>query len=89
MEEGTLLGADVDERGLNAGKHRVDLAEVDVADHAAGVWAVDEQLNELVVLEDRDPRFARARVDEDFSFHRRPSRLLAPATRRAKLRTVQ
>ena len=69
VEEGTLLGADVDERGLKAGKHCVYLAEVDVADHPAGVGTVDEELNELVVLEDGDPRFARGRVDQDLSFH--------------------
>ena len=72
VEERALLGADVDERGLNAGKDCFDLAEVDVADHAAGVGAVDEELDELVVLEDGDPRLARGRIDQNFSFHRGP-----------------
>ena len=72
MEERALLGADVDERGLNAGQDCVDLAEVDVADHAAGIGAIDQQLNELVVLEDGDPRLALGRVDQDLSFHQGP-----------------
>src|SRR5687768_16493464 len=69
VEERALFGADVDEGSLNAGEHCVDPAEVDVTDHSSVVWTVDEQLDELVVLQNRDPRFARSRVDEDFSFH--------------------
>ena len=61
VKERALLGADVDERRLDARKHRFDLAEVDVADHAAGCPAVDEQLDKLVVLQDRDARLARRR----------------------------
>ena len=72
VEKGAFLGADVDEGGLDAGEHCVDPAEVNVTDHAAGVGTIDQKLNELVVLEDRDPRFARGRVDQDFSFHRCP-----------------
>ena len=63
MEERTFFGADVDERGLDAGEHCFDASEVDVADHAAGLGAVDQKFNELVVLDDGDPRFARVRVD--------------------------
>ena len=60
------------------------LPEVDVADHAAGVRTVDQQLDELVVLEDGDPRLARCRVDQDLSFHasRRDRRVRATRTPR-------
>ena len=69
MEKGTLLGADVDERGLKAGKNCIDLAEVDVTHHAAGIGTIDEELNELVVLEDGDPGFPLGRIDQNLSFH--------------------
>ena len=59
MEERALLGSDVDERGLNARQYCFDLSEIDVADHAACVGTVDQKFNELVVLEDGDPRLAR------------------------------
>ena len=69
VEEGALLGAYVDECGLDAGEYGIDAAEINVTDHASVVWTVCEELNELPVLQNRDPRFARSRVDEDFSFH--------------------
>ena len=78
VQERALLRADVDERRLNARKNRFDSSEVDVADHAAGVGTVDQELNELVVLEDGDPRFSRVRVDQNFSFHRCPRTRPAP-----------
>ena len=74
VQERALLRADVDERCLNAGKDRFYSSEVDVADHAAGLGTVDQKLNELVVLDDGDPRFARVRVDQNLSFHRCPPR---------------
>ena len=42
---------------------------VNVADHAAGFGAVYEQLNQLVVLHNGDPRLARIRVDHNLAFH--------------------
>src|SRR5256885_7138413 len=72
MEEGTLLGANVDEGGLDSGEHGIDPAQINVTDHASVVWTIDEKLYELAVLQNRDPRFARSRVNEDFSFHRCP-----------------
>ncbi len=74
MKEGTLLGADVYKGGLDPRKDRVDSTQVYVADHAAVVWTIDEKLYELPVLQNRHPRFARAGVDEEFSFHRIPPR---------------
>ncbi len=69
MEKGTLLGADVDESGLDPRKHCVNAAEVDIAYHAAVVGAVHHQLNELVVLQHRHARFSRAGVDQYLTFH--------------------
>ena len=73
VEERALLRPDVDERGLNARQDCFDSSEVDVADHAARFGTIDQKFNELVVLEDGDPRLARVRVDQNFSFHQCPS----------------
>ena len=69
VEKGALLRTDVDEGCLDSGEHRVDPAKVNVTDHASVVWTIDEKLDELPVLQNRDPRFTRSRVYEDFSFH--------------------
>ncbi|HYU52331.1 MAG TPA: hypothetical protein VEK37_05275, partial [Gemmatimonadaceae bacterium] len=50
---------------------------VNVTDHASVVWTIDKKLDELPVLQNRDPRFARSRVYEDFSFHCCPSHPIA------------
>ena len=42
MEERALLGSDVDERGLDAGKHGIDTTIVDVTHHAAGVRTINQ-----------------------------------------------
>ena len=89
MEKGTFLGAYIDEGSLDSGEHGVDPAQINVTDHASVVWTIDEKLNELPILQNRDPRFARSRVDEDFSFQLSPVFLLHQATRQVKLRTVQ
>ena len=73
VEEGALLSADVDEGCLNSGEHCIDPAQIDVTDHASVVWTIDEKLDEFLVLQNRDPRFTRDRVNEDFSFHYSPS----------------
>jgi hypothetical protein len=67
VEEGALLEADVDEGRLDAGEHGFHAAEIDVADGAAMVGTIDEQLDELVVLEDGNARLALAAVDEDLA----------------------
>jgi hypothetical protein len=89
VEEGAFLGAYVDEGSLDSREHGVHPTQVNVTDHASVVWTIDEKLNELPILQNRDPRFARSRVDEDFSFQLLPVSLLRQATRQAKLRTVQ
>ena len=81
VQERAFFRAYVDERCLNSRKDRLYSSEVDVADHAARLGTIDQKLNELVVLDDRDPRFSRVRVDQNFSFHRCPTRGRLPATR--------
>ena len=54
VEDAVAPAADVDERGLHAGKHVLHPAEVDVADHRGGAHARDVVLDEHVLLEDGD-----------------------------------
>ena len=61
VEERVALEADVDERRLHPGQDLRDPALVDVADDAALILALDEDLDDLVVLEDGDARVVGAR----------------------------
>ena len=82
VQEGALLLADVDERGLNARQHRLDPSEVDVADRAAVVGAVDQQLDQAVVFQDRHAGFPLAPVDQDLALQVMTSATVgAPSTR--------
>ena len=49
------------------GQHRLDPAEVDVADGAAMVGTVDQQLDQAVVLEDGHAGLPLAPVDQDLA----------------------
>ncbi len=69
MEERALLQPDVHECGLDAGKHRLDLAQVDVAHYAAMVGPVDQEFDQAIVFEDGHARLALAAIDQDFAFH--------------------
>ena len=69
VEERVALEADVDEGGLHAGQHLRDPALVDVADDAALMLALDEDLDDLIVLEDRDARVVVARGDDHLLVH--------------------
>ncbi len=69
VEEGALLEAYINERGLNPGQDRFDLAEVDVADAAAMVRPVDEEFDQTVVLENGHAGFPLAPVDKNFALH--------------------
>ena len=73
VEEGALLLTDVDERRLDAGENRFDSAEVDVADRAPMVGAVDQQLDQTVVFEDGHAGFPLAPVDQDLALQIRTS----------------
>src|SRR6267143_7228114 len=64
MENGALFGADVDERCLNAGQDRFDLADIDVADRTVGVRTIDQEFNKAVVLENGHAGLPRASRDQ-------------------------
>ena len=65
VEERGLLEADVDEGGLHAGEDGVHLPLEDVSDDPLLVDAVDQELDEDVVLQDRDAGLVGRRVDDD------------------------
>ena len=69
VQERALLEADVDEGSLDAGKDRFYTTEIDVPHHPSMVGAIDQQLNEPVVLQNGHPRLARGAVDQDLAFH--------------------
>src|SRR5690606_28289578 len=58
-----------DERGLHPGHYPLDLALVDVADHAARPTALDVQFLEHAVLDHRPAGRARGGVDQDLLAH--------------------
>ena len=69
VEEGVPFESDVNERGLHAGEDLRDPPLVDVADHAARALALDEDLDDLIVLEDGDPRVVVAGGDDHLLVH--------------------
>src|SRR3954470_5373508 len=69
VEKRVAFEADVNKRGLHAGEHFGDPALVDVANHAALTFALDEDLDDLVLLEDRDPRVVIVRGDDHLLVH--------------------
>src|SRR5437868_1494373 len=76
IEEAVLLEADLDERGLHAGQHVVDGAEVDVARDRALVRPLEIDLGDAVVLEDRDALLADVDGDEELALGGRERRAL-------------
>jgi len=60
---------DVEKRRLNAGEHRVDPPQVNVADHAPVVGPIHQQLDEAVVLQDGHAGLALAAIDENLALH--------------------
>src|SRR5436190_16541358 len=64
VEKRVAFEADVNKGGLHAGQHFRDPALVDVANHAALTFALDEDLDDLVLLEDRDARVVIVRGDD-------------------------
>ena len=60
VEEGVPFETDVNEGGLHPGEDLGDPPLVDIADNAARSLALDEDLDDLVVFEDGDPRIVVA-----------------------------
>ena len=86
VEEPVTLQAEIDEGRLHPGQHLRDPALVDVADHPAIPLPLDEELDHLVVLENRDHRFVVVRGDDHLLVHQPCSRArpaAAAAPRRA------
>jgi hypothetical protein len=81
VEEGRALEADLDEGRLHPGQHARDLALVDVADEAPAARALDVDLLEHAVLEDRRARLPARDVDEDLLLHAVPGNTVQPAER--------
>jgi hypothetical protein len=75
VEEPVTLQAEIDEGRLHPGQHLRDPALVDVPDHAAIALALDEELDHLVVLENRDHRFVVVRGDDHLLVHQPCSRV--------------
>ena len=73
VEERVALEAYVNKGGLHAGQDFRDPALVDVADDTALILALDEDLDDLVVLEDRDTRVVPARGDDHLLVHGKSS----------------
>src|SRR5690606_36890219 len=69
VEKGVALEAYVNKGGLHAGEHLRDPALVDVADHPALILALDEDLDDLVVLEYGHARVVTARGDDHLLVH--------------------
>jgi hypothetical protein len=73
VQEGGALEPRVDECGLHARQHPRHATLVYVADDAAPAGALDEDLLQHAILEQRGARLARADVDQDLGSHA-PSR---------------
>ena len=69
VEKRVALEAYVNKGGLHAGQHLRDPALVDVADDPALILALDEDLDDLVVLEDGNARVVPARGDDHLLVH--------------------
>jgi len=67
VQKRALLLPDIDEGGLDAGKHRLHPAQVDVPHRAAVVGAVYQELHQSIVFQDRHPGFPLASVDQDLT----------------------
>ncbi len=70
VQEAVAADAEIDERRLDARLEVDDLPLVDVADVIVLAGALDVELFEHAVLDDRDPAFLRLRdVDQHFLLH--------------------
>ena len=86
MQEGGALQADVDEGRLHARQHAHDLAEIDVADQPARQRAFDVQFLHGALQDQRDARFLRGDVDQDFFVHGPAVRIVQSASYTADVR---
>ena len=85
VQEAVLLEAEVDERGVDAAQHVLDLALVDVAQIRLLVRPLDVDLGQAAVLDQRDAQFLAVVGHEDdaCAWARSPSRRGAGTTARS------
>src|SRR5690606_29756535 len=69
MQERGTLQPDVDERRLHAGQHARDTSLVDIADEPATIGALDEDLLEHAVLDQRGAHLTGTDVDQNLRGH--------------------
>ena len=69
VQERGALEADVDERGLHARQHARNAALVDVADESAAIGALEKDLLQHAVLDQRRAHLARTDIDQNFGGH--------------------
>jgi hypothetical protein len=69
VKERGAFKTDVDESGLHARQNAYDLAEIDVADAAARQRSFDVKFLDCALLDQRDARFLRRDIDQDFFIH--------------------
>jgi hypothetical protein len=67
VKKGAFFLTDIHERGLNAGKDRLDPTKVDVTDCATMIGTVDQQLYQPVVFQDSHSGFPLASIDQDLT----------------------
>ena len=84
VQEGSAVKPYVDEGRLHTRKHPGDLAEVDIADQPALERALDMQLLNDAILDQRHPGLLRRPVDQNVVLHR--VRLLSGGFRPARRR---
>ena len=92
VEEAVLLEADLDERRLHPRQHVVDDAEVDVPCDRATLRALEVDLGDAIVLEDRDALLADVDRDDELALRRGQRRALrrrAPAVAAPRLLSVR
>ena len=88
VQKRVALEPDVNEGGLHARQDLGHAPLVDIADNAALPFALDEEFDDLVVLENGDPCFQVAGGDDHLLVHGQNSELVRPpaASPRARVR---
>ncbi len=65
VQEGGPIQTDIDKGRLHTGQHPIDLALVDVTDHATLAGTLDQHLLQYTILHHRHPRLTRGDINED------------------------
>ena len=76
------LQTNIDKGGVHAGQDALHFALVNIADDAALALALDENVLQDAVFEQRDPRLIRRVIDENFGNQARPFHAQLPRARK-------